>query len=171
MAKSSWQGAADQLAAGALDATARSYLASQGSETVRQTVFQRYSSLPLAAKNYLVGLVNSFLRAGQLQMSTGAGESIPQADIPVNPGLGGLGGAADRYRYSTAVEMTTVHGRDVGIVNVDVFSPVELTTDEIQAAAQAQISLWATRYPKLAQYVREHPNVRDVAIIGIQRAF
>lgn len=172
MAKaSSWSGIADKLAGGALEATARAVIATQGTETVRQVVFGRYGDVPLAARNYLVGLVNSFLKAGNLQESALFGTPIAAADVPINPGLGGVGGAPDRYLYSTVLQIQPPGGGSVLSINVDVQSPIALDLASAGAAAAAKAQGWAGGSPKFKQLVGQNPTIESFDVIGIQRAY
>lgn len=168
---SAWSTAADILAGGGLEATARSYLGSTSGETVRQVVFSRYPQLALGAKNYLVGLVNSFLAAGEIQQNSLLGTTIQPGDIPVNPGLGGVAGAVDRYRYSTYVNAADPSGSVSSSIPVDVVSPVELTSAAIAADAESTIGSWGVKYPRLAAWLQEHPVPTGVTIVGVQRAW
>lgn len=171
MAKAPWGGTVEILSHGGLEAIASSYLASAGKETIRQVVFQRYPSLPIGEKNYLVGLTGSFLRAGQQQQSALLGTTISLADIPINMGLGGPGGSSERFRYMTDVGMADATGRQMESRRVDVLSPIELSSADLSQAAEAQLAGLALKYPKLAKFLRDHPLPTGVTIIGIERAF
>lgn len=171
MAATPWEATQTILAGGGLEAIGRSYLGSGGGETLRQVVFQMYPALPLGQKNYLVGLAGQFLSAGTAQQGSLFGMPIPISDVPVNPGLGGAQAATDRFRYSTYVGVADANGNDQSAIKVDVYSPIELSTPDIAQAAEQQVSSWAARYPKLAQYLQEHPLPTGVTVIGAQRAY
>lgn len=159
------------LAKNGLEATVRSFLGDPTGASLRSVIFNKYPSLPIAEKNYLVGLAGQFMRAGTAQQGAVGGGAINQGLIPVNPGLGGIGQATDRFRYTTYVNVQDASGGDAGSIAVDVYSPVELSTQNVTGAAESQLSAWAAKYTKLAKYLADHPTSTGTEIVGVQRAW